>query len=154
MNLALKQTNDEMRANQSVSELFIMAVMNMDEKMIKSLLIPNRRYLGNLNVWETTYWFKKKFELALGENLRINFTKGISLDYYPGAEYYEFRFVFLDPFMDLEDPEYNFAEVDQPSTYDFRIRVVLSYENGKIADIRIPMAVQDEKKTENVTTLN
>jgi hypothetical protein len=154
MNLALKQTIDEMKANQAISELFIMAVMNMDEKMIKSLLMPNRRYLGKLNIWETAYWFKQKFALAQGENLRINFTKGISLDYYPGAEYYEFRFVFLDPFIDLEDPDYNFGEVDHSSKCNFKIRLVLSFENGKIEDMRIPKAIQDGKKIECLTTLN
>jgi hypothetical protein len=47
MNLALKQTIDEMKANQAISELFIMAVMNMDEKMIKSLLMPTAATLEN-----------------------------------------------------------------------------------------------------------
>ncbi len=147
--LSSKQTADQLILNEYISNQFIMAVMNLDENIIKSLLAPNRKFLGRLNSWETMYWFKKKFELTKGENFRISLRRGVSMDYYPGSEYFEFRFVFLDEFHDFEDSFEQFEEAPAREKFDFKIRVVPIFENGKIVDIREPRKIVEMDKLKN-----
>lgn len=139
--LSSKQPADQLILNEYISNQFIMAVMNLDQSIIKSLLSPHRKFLGRLNSWETMYWFRKKFELTKGESFRISFRKGISLDYYPGSEYFEFRFVFLDEFRDFENTFEEVEEATDREKFDFNIRVVPIFENGKIVDLRVPKRI-------------
>lgn len=143
--LAERQTPEQVKSNDTLANLFVMAIMNMDFQMLSSLLDQKRNYLGGRNYWETSHYFKSLFDKTMGENINIGLQRGISLDYYPGAEYFEFRFRFLDDFYDLDDPTYYSSEL-KPEDCAFICRFVLAYKDGKIIDIREPKRVLENNK--------
>lgn len=57
--LANKQTDEQKRSNEYARYQFIMAMMNMDERMIGVLLKKDCKFLGNMNSWGLSSPVKK-----------------------------------------------------------------------------------------------
>ena len=138
--LANKQTDEQKRSNEYARYQFILAMMNIDERLISVLLKKDGRFLCNKNKWQSLYWFKKQFSKLNPQMFHSNFKEGISLDCYPGSDILEFSYAPIeenscdDPFLIEEQDE----EAIFNSKTAFKIRLVLLFENGKIADIRVP----------------
>ncbi len=139
--LAIKQTEDQIKSNEMTSHLFVMSILNMDSSLLKTLLMEHGRYLGCKKYWETLHYFRMLFDKASSKNVSVGLKKGISLDYYPGAEYYEFRYRFLSDDCAYEDEYEQYLADNDPNNTEFVRRFVLTYENGKIKDIRIPTKI-------------
>jgi hypothetical protein len=151
--LAEKQTPEQVKSNDAAANLFVMAIMNMDLQMLSSLLDPKRRYLGGRNHWQTSHFFKSLFDKAIGKNTNIGFHRGHSLDYYPGALYFEFRFSFFDEAIDMDELNYDTSEL-KPEDCAFICRFVLAYKDGKIIDIREPKEVLENNKLQKEPGMN
>ncbi len=137
--LAIKQTEGQRDSNQTTRFQFIMAMLSLDEKHIFQLLKPNSLFLGNKNNWQFTHWLSQQFSTYKGSGFHSNFKEGISLDYYPGSETIEFEFALMinNDFM-CEDPFDEKNQKNRAINGYKKIRLVLSFEDGKISDIRIP----------------
>lgn len=137
--LAIKQTEGQKDSNQSTRFQFIMAMMSLDEKHIFQLLKPNSLFLGNKNNWQFTHWLQQQFLPLKCQGFHSKYTEGISLDYYPGSETIEFEFALMigDDFLS-EDPFLENNQSDMSNNAYTKLRFVLSFEDGKISDIRIP----------------
>jgi hypothetical protein len=130
--LANKQTEEQIKANENARYLFIMAMMNLDEKAIFCLLNKSSFFLGNKNNWQFIHWLKGQFKGLMDCGFHSKFSEGISLDYYPGSETLSFFYYPMqnnenfetDPFADFNDDQIR------------ALRFVLSYNNGKIIDIK------------------
>lgn len=134
--LANKQTEEQKKANDNVRHLFIMSMMNLDEKAIFSLLNKNSLFLGNKNNWQFTYWLSKQFDSFKSFGFHSRFSEGISLGQYPGAETLNFFFCPMEKSENIFDEEYNpFADLNNKKITKFSF--VLNFDNGKIRDIRL-----------------
>ncbi len=141
--LANKQTDDQKRSNEFARYQFIMAMMNMDEKILIPLLKKDGKFLGHLNNWQFLNWLRRHFKRINPHAFHSKFEEGISLDYYPGSEMFEFSFA---PMEDNSDNRLFFNEDDAEedvfkNKMAFQIKLVLLFENGKIADIRVPKKI-------------
>jgi hypothetical protein len=136
--LANKQTEEQKQTNSFVRYQFIMAMMNMDERMIEQLLKKDAIFLGKLNNWQLLYWLKKQFAKLKTQMFHSKIQEGISLDYYPGAEIFEFSYAPMDD----NNGEFFDEGLDEKDIFEgktvLRLKLVLLFENGKISDIRIP----------------
>jgi hypothetical protein len=138
--LANKQTEEQKQTNSFVRYQFIMAMMNMDVRMMGTLLNKDFKYLGNKNNWQLLHWLKGKFSSLNPLMFHSKLKEGISLDYYPGAETFEFTYA---PMEDNNFGEsYFYDEMNENDVFAnknaFTINLVLLFEDGKILDIRVP----------------
>jgi hypothetical protein len=154
--LANKQTLEEKQANDFARYQFIIAMASIDERMVGSLLNKNSKFLGNLNNWQFIHWLKSQFAKLNPSMFHSKFKEGISLDYYPGSDIFEFSYA---PYEESID-DHSFSSDDQydeavfKSKNAFKIRLVLLFENGKIADIRVPSRVACLVKIKKFQQLN
>lgn len=141
--IASKQTEEQKRSNAFVRYQFIMAMMNMDENMIKPLLKNEVKFMGWMSSWQLLNWFKKQFEIVGSPMFHAKFTEGVSLDKYPGADSFEFSFAAIEE-NELNEG-WNSAPIDEDAIYSskrsIKVKLVLLFENGKIADIRVPKKI-------------
>ena len=141
--IASKQTEEQKRSNAFVRYQFIMAMMNMDENMIKPLLKNEVKFMGWMSSWQLLNWFKKQFEIVGSPMFHAKFTEGVSLDKYPGADSFEFSFAAVEE-NELNEG-WNSSPIDENAIYlsksSIKVKLVLLFENGKIADIRIPKRI-------------
>ena len=137
--LAKKQSADQKKSNDFARYNFILAMMNMDEKMVGPLLKENSKFLGYMNNWQLLHWLKNQFDTLNTRMFHSKFEEGISLDYYPGSEMYEFSYA---PMSNSENDIFQTHDEYQNSIFKdditLKIKLVLLFENGKIADIRVP----------------
>jgi hypothetical protein len=147
--LADIQTAEQMQLNEHTRHLFIMAMMNLDESMIGLLLKEDCKFLGHLNNWQLLHWFRSQFDKLNSKAFHSKFTFGISLDYYPGADMLEFSYspISEDCKSVLDFNRESNDEATFKSEKAFKIKLVLLYENGKIADIRMPKKFACVEKT-------
>jgi hypothetical protein len=147
--IANKQTDEQKRANEFARYQFIMAMMNMDEKTLIPLLKKDGKFLGHLNTWQFLNWLRNQFNTLNPIMFHSKFKEGVSLDYYPGSDIFEFSYAPMGDNSD-NDPFFN-EEQDEESIFNskmvFQIKLVLLFENGKIADIRVPKKVACLEKT-------
>lgn len=138
--LAHKQTEEQKRSNDYARFQFIMAMMNMDFMMVRSLLKEGSRFLGWMNTWQFTGWLNKEFNKIVENGFHSRFKEQICMDICPGAEMFVFEYA---KFIEQDDLDpILFQEISEKDPYDsdkvLKIQLVLVFENGKIADIRIP----------------
>jgi len=143
--LAAQQSELQKKSNDYVKYQFIMAMMNMDERMIKPLLSKNFKFNGNMNDWHLLHWLKSRFEKFYAIMHETRHEEGISLDVYPGANMLEFCYI---P-MELNNGLPNTSESGK-----LRIRFVLLYENGEISELRVPKMVLSIEKTKKCQNEN
>jgi hypothetical protein len=147
--IANKQTDEQKRSNEFARYQFIMAMMNMDEKTLIPLLKKDGKFLGHLNTWQFLNWLRNQFNTLNPIMFHSKFKEGVSLDYYPGSDIFEFSYAPMGDNSD-NDPFFN-EEQDEESIFNskmvFQIKLVLLFENGKIADIRVPKKVACLEKT-------
>ena len=138
--LVKKQTVEEKRANEFARYQFIMAMMNLDERMIGLILKKDCRFLDNRNNWQLLHWLKGQFSKLNPHMFHSKFEESISLDYYPGSDIFEFYYApIADYNNDGIDTNEDQGEVDVfKSKMAFNIKLVLLFEEGKIADIKVP----------------
>lgn len=141
--LANKQTEEQKRSNEYARYQFILAMMNMDERMIGSLLKKGSKFLGNLNNWQLLHWLKSQFSVLNPDMFHSKFKEGISLDVYPGSDIFQFSFASMD---DENSTDLFFTENQNEDAIfsgkgSFKIELVLLFENGMITDIRIPKKI-------------
>ncbi len=137
--LAKKQNSEQKKSNDFARYNFILAMMNMDEKMLGPLLKKDSKFMGYMNNWQFLHWLRNHFEKLNTRMFHSKFSEGISLDYYPGSETFEFSYA---PMSNNENESFETHEEYQNSIFKdditIKIKLVLLFENGKIADIRIP----------------
>jgi hypothetical protein len=145
--LAKKQSADQKKSNDFARYNFILAMMNMDEKMVGPLLKENSKFLGYMNNWQLLHWLKNQFDTLNTRMFHSKFEEGISLDYYPGSEMYEFSYA---PMSNSENDIFQTYDEYQDSIFKnditLKIKLVLLFENGKICDMRIPNRVASVEK--------
>jgi hypothetical protein len=145
-----KQTEEQILSNEMARYQFIMAMMNMDIKMIVPLLNLENKFLGYMNSWQLHKWFQNQFGIMNPLMFQSRFKEGISLDYYPGSDYFEFYYAPIDDNFEesLSLTEEQIDEVVFNNKLAITIKLVLLFKNGKVADIRIPknVAYIEEKK--------
>ena len=155
--LAHKQNEEQKRSNDYARYQFIMAMMNIDERMIGGLLKKNGKYLGNLNNWQTLHWFKSKFSGLDPNMFHSKFNEGISVDVYPGSEIFEFSYVPMESEFN-NDNFFNEENLNEDDIFlnkkAFHLKLVLLFENGKIIDIRIPKIVISKERINDLQCKN
>jgi hypothetical protein len=138
--IASKQTEEQKRSNAFVRYQFVMAMMNMDENLIRPLLKEGVNFMGCMSSWQLLNWFNKQFAIVGSPMFHSKFTEGISLDKYPGADIFEFSFAAIE-----DNEGWNSGPFDENAIYSskrsIKVKLVLIFENGKIADMRIPRKV-------------
>jgi hypothetical protein len=137
--IANKQNSEQKKSNDFARYNFILAMMNMDEKMVGPLLKENSNFLGYMNNWQLLHWLKNQFDKLNTRMFHSKFVEGISLDYYPGSEMYEFYYAPMsignnDNFESYEEYQNSIFKDDKI----IKIKLVLLFENGKITDMRVP----------------
>lgn len=137
--LSPKPTEDQRKANEHIRYLFIMAMMNMDEKMLLNLLAKDGLFFGNKNCWQAAHWFRAKFNNfdRFAYNAHLNL--GISNEFYPGAEVFEFIYSDAD-FSEEDNNLFTGLPEDEKKDLNKResvIRIVLQFGERKIKGIRI-----------------
>ena len=151
--IANKQTDEQKRANEFARYQFIMAMMNMDEKTLIPLLKKDGKFLGHLNTWQLLNWLRKQFNTLNPQMFHSKFTEGISLDIYPGSDMFEFSYAPME-----EDSLFTYQELNEDQIFNnkkaFKIKLVILFENGKIADIRVPKKVACVEKTKRYQNEN
>jgi hypothetical protein len=154
--IASKQNEEQKRSNAFVRCQFIMAMMNMDENMIKPLLKNEVKFMSWMSSWQLLNWFNKQFAIVGSPMFHSKFTEGISLDKYPGADIFEFSFAAIEE-GDLAE-ESNSVPFDENAIYSskrsIKLKLVLIFENGKIADIRIPKKVVSLEQSQRLQKEN
>ncbi len=146
--LANKQTDEQKRSNDYARFQFIMAMMNLDFMMVRSLLKKDSRFLGWMNTWQFSGWLKKEFN-KIGENgFHSRFKEQICLDVCPGAEMFMFEYVKMreDEFLEGVNPMSHSEDQIFNRSQSLKIKLVLIFEDGKISDIRIPKMGIDQCK--------
>ena len=145
--LAKKQSADQKKSNDVARYNFILAMMNMDEKMVGPLLKENSKFLGYMNNWQLLHWLKNQVDTLNTRMFHSKFEEGISLDYYPGSEMYEFSYA---PMSNGNNDNFQTHDEYQDSIFKnditIKIKLVLLFENGKISDIRVPNRVASIEK--------
>ena|ERR1035437_25683 len=138
--IASKQTEEQRRSNEYIRYQFIVAMMNMDEKMIQPLLKKEAKFFGHMNSWQLLHWFKKQFSTLGTPMVHSKFNEGISIDIYPGSDMFEFSFAPMDENTSVEDTFLGRLKEEAifSSKNTLKLTLVLVFENGKIADMRIP----------------
>jgi hypothetical protein len=154
--IANKQTDDQKRSNEFARYQFIMAMMNMDEKTLIPLLKKDGKFLGHLNTWQFLNWLRNQFNTLNPIMFHSKFKEGISLDYYPGSDMFEFSYA---PMGENSDNDLFFnEEQDEQAIFNskmaFKIKLVLLFENGKIADVRVPIRTACFEKTKKFQNEN
>lgn len=137
--LAKKQNSEQKKSNDFARYNFILAMMNMDEKMLGPLLKKDSKFMGYMNNWQFLHWLRNQFKKLDTRMFQSKFSEGISLDYYPGSEMFEFSYA---PMRNSEGESFQTHEEYQNSVFKddvtIKIKLVLLFENGKIADVRVP----------------
>ena len=146
-----KQTDKQKTSNDMARIQFIMAMMNFDLNMIIPLLNLDNKFLGYMNSWQLCNWLKKQFANMDPLMFQSKFKEGISLDNYPGSDVIEFSYAPIDN--NFNDSLLYTEEKNEEAIFNCKnavtIKLVLLFENGKIADMRIPKNVayfEDKKK--------
>lgn len=109
--LAHKQTEEQKRSNDYARFQFIMAMMNLDFMMVRSLLKKDCKFLGNMNNWQLPHLLKSQFSKLNPHMFHFKFKEGVSLNYYPGSDIFEFSYAPMednsdnDPFFNEEQDE-------------------------------------------------
>jgi hypothetical protein len=151
--IANKQTDEQKRSNEYARYQFIMAMMNMDEKMLIPWLKKEGKFLGHLNTWQFLNWLRKQFTTLNPNMFHSKFKEGISLDYYPGSDMFEFSYAPME-----NNNFFTYEEQDEEAIFNskmaFSIKLVLLFENGKIADIRVPKKMICNAKTKRMQNEN
>ncbi len=96
--------------------------------------------MGYMNNWQFVSWLGKKFGPIKVSFFSSEFKEGISLDAYPGSEMFEFSFSAFEQ-DNIDQGPFSFEANDNKKstqTEKMSICLVLLFENGKIADIRVP----------------
>jgi hypothetical protein len=100
-----------------------------------------------MNNWQLLHWLKNQFDTLNTRMFHSKFEEGISLDYYPGSEMYEFSYATMS---NSENDIFQTHDEYQNSIFKdditLKIKLVLLFENGKICDIRIPNRVASVEK--------
>lgn len=138
--LAKKQTEEQKQLNETTRYQFLLAVLNMDEKMLRPLLKKDNIFFGHMNYWQVLHWFRKQFELLPKGGYYSQYKEYLSLDFYPGTINFEFSYgpmeaLFTDPSNPLE--VINLEQVFESKNVS-KLKLSLQFENGLITDIRIP----------------
>jgi len=145
--LAKKQSLDQKKSNDFARYNFILAMMNMDEKMVGPLIKENSKFFGYMNNWQLLHWLKNQFDTLNTRMFHSKFEEGISMDYYPGSEMYEFSYA---PMSNGSNDNFQTYDEYQDSIFKnditLKIKLVLLFENGKICDLRIPNRVASVEK--------
>ena len=131
--LANKQNEEQKKANENARYLFIMAMMNLDEKVIFTLLNKNSKFLGNKNNWQFSNWLKNQFKGLIDFGFHSQFSEGISLDYYPGSETLSFYYSPMGSDEDIDND--TFDNFKDPKIK--KLCFALNFNAGKIIDIRL-----------------
>ncbi len=154
--LANKQTEEQKRSNQYARYQFIMGMMNMDEAMINLLLKKDCKFLGYMNKWQFIHWLKSKFSTLNPHLFHSKYTEGISIDYYPGCDMFEFLYAPLEG--DVNTCLSYAEDLDEEAIFNsikaVSIKLVLLFENGKITDVRIPKKTICKEKTKKFQVEN
>jgi hypothetical protein len=142
MILAYKQNEEQKRSNDYAKFQFIMAMMNLDHMLVRSLLKKDSRFLGWMNVWQFTAWLRKEFKKINPNGFHSRVKEMICLDICPGAEMLTFEYAKMGIGDFIEGSQaMNFSEETIFNSKDtIKINLVLIFEGGKIADIRTPKA--------------
>lgn len=135
--LANKQTEEQIQANENARHIFILAMMNLDEKAIFSLLNKNSFFLRTKNNWQFIHFLKEQFKVLMENGFHSKFIEGISLDYYPGSETLSFYYYPMQNNEDFDSDPFINMNNDKIRIFNF----VLSYNNGKIIDIKQPKRI-------------
>ena len=135
--LSAKQTEEQKSSNEVIQFQFVLALMNMDEKMIAPFLKKDSKFMGTMNDWQFLHWLRKQFSKLQSKGIDTRFKQGISLDFYPGSEMLEFSYA---PMQEVDESFNFFASYEEQNPISHKpemvLRFVLLIEDGKIADIR------------------
>lgn len=145
--LARKQTDEQRTLNDLARYQFIMAMMNMDESMLIPYLKDNISFLGYLNKWQLMNYLRKQFNRIQPCLFQSRLREGISLDIYAGSDAFEVSYAPLTSNDMTSYDESQDFEVFFNNAKSFKITLVVIFENGKIADVRIPKKVAFLKET-------
>lgn len=133
--LSPAQTTEQLQVNEQLRFNFILAVTGMDERLLLPLLKEDGIFMSKLNRWQMMKWFRSIFAKVTFQMFNVEHHSGISLEEYPGAEVHEF--VFQEMLFPEESEDGIFLPPSSASSEDqVIIRLVLTYDSGKIADIR------------------
>jgi hypothetical protein len=154
--LAHKQTEEQKRSNDYARFQFIMAMMNLDFMMVRSLLKKESRFLGWMNTWQFSGWLQKEFKKIGAHGFHSRFKEQICLDICPGAEMFVFEYAKMseDDFLEGVNPLSNNEEEIFNTSKSLKICFVLMFEDGKISDIRIPKKGIDVTKMKKLQAEN
>ncbi len=116
-----------------------MAMMNMDDKMLLTLMSKRGRFFGNLNSWQAAHWLRDKFKNFDLFAYSSNFNFGISNELYPGSEVFEFTYADADFRAENENTLKDlFSEESKESKKrEIKLRLVALFKESKIVDLRI-----------------
>lgn len=153
IHLSPKPNDDERIANEHTRYLFIMAMMNMDDKMIMRILDKDASFFGKLNNWQAANWLRTKFKNFDAFGFHSKFKFGFSNEIYPGAEVFEFTY--SDANFDELDGENKYCVSQSPNSpgkNEIKLRLVIQFKNRKVTDIRLVknlISSDNMKKFEN-----
>ena len=153
--LANKQTDEQKQSNNFTRFHFIMAMMNLDLVSVKNLLKKDGKFLGWMNDWQFCNWLDKKFRVISSGSFQSSLKEQVCLDICPGADMLVFEFAKMED--EETDPVLNEiqgkTELVDPGKL-IRIQLVLMYENGLIADIRLSEQGCDSKRIKKLQLEN
>jgi hypothetical protein len=137
--LSPKVNDEQKRSNEHIRYLFIMAMMNLDDKMLLSLLDKEGKFLRCINNWQAAHWFRAKFNNfdRFGYHVKLNL--GVSNEIYPGAEVFEFVYTDADFNEDQNDVFSGLPEEERKklNKRECVLRIVVQFGKRKISDLRI-----------------
>jgi hypothetical protein len=137
--LSPKPTDEQRMANEHTRYLFIMAMMNMDDKMLMRVLAKNGVFFGNMNNWQAAHWLRGKFKNFDICAYHSKFKFGFSNEIYPGAEVLEFTYSDADFGAENEDTfqDLFLEESKQSKKRELKLRFVALFKESKIVDLRL-----------------
>ncbi len=145
--LAQKQSNNEKRLNENARSNFLVAMLSADHQMIGDYLMDNTLYMGKYNKHRMQHWFKKLFAPFYFKEWNSDYEIGISLDFFPGSEMFEFKYA-------LNEPDFHPLIPQAPIKYELILHLTLAYDKGKIKDIRVTKHFNLFANLEHFTTCN
>jgi hypothetical protein len=138
--LSPKPTDEQRMANEHTRYLFIMAMMNMDDKMLMRVLAKNGVFFGNMNNWQAAHWLRGKFKNFDICAYHSKFKFGFSNEIYPGAEVLEFTYSDVD-FGEFDDENKLSApheeETKKTNKNEMTLRLVIQFKDRKVIDLRL-----------------
>ncbi len=136
--LSPKPSDEQRKANEHTRYLFIMAMMNMDDRMLLHLLAKEGQFFGYMNKWQVAHWLRGKFNNFDRFAYHSTIKTGFSNEIFPGAEVFEFTYTDAD--FDEEDNLFTGLPEDEKRKFNKResvIRLVLQFGNRHITGMRL-----------------